>query len=115
MLEEPEKMKFRTLNIKEICNADIKFHHLLMNTLIVSTFSCTFEDFERDVTGFITDMGKEVVEDYEFVKVGLHKSHLLMNVIDLDALCAEMTSDQAKEWDKANNCTDTVYAIELIE
>jgi len=27
---------------------------------------------------------------------------------------AEMTSDAAKEWDKKNNCKDTVYAIELI-
>ena len=86
-----------------------------MNTLIISTFSCTFEDFKRDVTGFITDMGKEVVSNYEFVKVSDHKSHLLMNVLDMDSLCTEMTSDKAKEWDKANNCQDTVYGIELVE
>ncbi len=86
-----------------------------MNTLIISTFSCTFETFEKDVSGFITDMGKEVVSEYEFVKVNDHKSHLLMNVLDMDALCTEMTSDKAKEWDKANNCKDTVYGIELVE
>ena len=90
-------------------------YHLLMNTLIISTFSCTYETFEKDVSGFITDMGKEVVSDYEFVKVNNHKSHLLMNVINMDALCTEMTSDKAKEWDKANNCEDTVYGIELVE
>ena len=44
-----------------------------------------------------------------------HKSHLLMNDIDMDALFTEMTSDKAKEWDKANNCKDTVYGIELAE
>ena len=86
-----------------------------MNTLIISTFSCTFEEFKTGVSGFITAMGQEVVSEYEFVKVGEHKSHLLMNVLDMEALEAEMTSDAAKEWDKKNNCKDTVYAIELVE
>ena len=86
-----------------------------MNTLIISTFSCTFEEFKNDITGFITTMGVEVVSEYEFVKAGENKSHLLMKVLDMDALVAEMTSDAAKEWDKKNNCNDTVYAIELVE
>ena len=86
-----------------------------MNTLIISTFSCPFDSFKKDVTGFITDMGKEVVSDYEFVKVDEHKSHLLMNVLDMDELCKKMASDECTEWDKANNCKDTVYGIELVE
>ena len=85
-----------------------------MNTLIISTFSCTFEEFKTDVSGFITAMGKEVVSDYEFVQAGEHKSHLLMNVLDMNALCTEMSSDAAKEWDEKNNCKDTLYAIELV-
>ena len=60
-------------------------------------------------------MRQEVVSEYKFVQVGEHKSHLLMNVLDMEALEAEMTSDAAKEWDKKNNCKDTVYAIELVE
>jgi len=52
---------------------------------------------------------------YEFVKVNDQKSHLLMNVLNMDALCTEMTSDKAREWDKANNCEDIVYRIELVE
>ena len=51
-----------------------------MNTLIISTFSCTFEEFKNDVSKlFLEDMCKEFVTDYEFVKVNDHKSHLLMN------------------------------------
>ncbi len=46
-----------------------------MNTLIISTFSCTFASLKKDVTGFITEMGKEVVSDYKFVKVDKNKSH----------------------------------------
>ena len=115
MSEAPEELAFRYATLREICKAVEDCHHLLMNTLIISTFSCSFEDFERDVTGFIVDMGKEVVSNYEFVKVNDHKSHLLMNVLNMDALCTEMTSDKAKEWDKANNCEDTVYGIDLVE
>ena len=86
-----------------------------MNTLIISTFSCTFEDFKNDVTTlFLEEMCKEFVTDYEFVKVSEHKSHLLMNCTDLEKLGAEMESPIAKEWDKKNNCKDTVYYIELV-
>ena len=41
-----------------------------------------------------------MVSEYEFVQAGEHKSHLLMNVFDIKALEAEITSDAAKEWDK---------------
>ena len=60
-------------------------------------------------------MGQEVFSEYECVQADDHKSHLLMNVLDMEALEAEMTSDAAKEWDKKNNCKDSVYAIELVE
>ena len=72
-----------------------------MNTLIISTFSCTFEEFKNDVTTlFLEEMCKEFVTDYEFVKVNEHKSHLLMNCTDLEKLSTEMESPFAKEWDK---------------
>ena len=72
-----------------------------MNTLIISTFSCTFEEFKNDVTTlFLEEMCKEFVTDYEFVKVNDHKSHLLMNCTDLERLGDEMESPFAKEWDK---------------
>ena len=87
----------------------------IMNTLIISSFSCTFEEFKKDISGFINAMGFDVISEYEFVQAGEHKSHLLLNVLDMQALKAEMTSDAAKEWDKKNNCNDTVYTIELVE
>ena len=71
-----------------------------MNTLIISTFSCTFEEFKTDVSGFITAMGQEVVSEYQFVKAGENKSHLLMNVLDMEVLEAEMPSNASKVWDK---------------
>ena len=87
-----------------------------MNTLIISTFSCTFEEFKHDVTTlFLEDMCKEFVTDYEFVKVNDQKSHLLMNCTDLEKLGTTMEDPICKGWDKKNNCKDTVYAIELVE
>ena len=115
LLEEPEEIAFSTETFKEVCKPIQDCHHRLMNTLIISTFSCTFDSFKKDVTGFISDMGKEVVSAYEFVKVDEHKSHLLMNVLDMDELCKKMASDECSEWDKANNCKDSVYGIELVE
>ncbi len=86
-----------------------------MNTLIISTFSCTFEEFKNDVTTlFLEEMCKEFVTDYEFAKVNENKSHLLMNCTDLEKLGAVMTDPFVTEWDKKNNCRDTVYSIELV-
>lgn len=40
-----------------------------MNTLIISTYSRTFEEFKNDLTTlFLEEMCKEFVNDYEFVK-----------------------------------------------
>ena len=86
-----------------------------MNTLIISTFSCTFEEFKNDVTNlFIEDMCKEFITGYEFVKVNDHKSHLLMNCTNLEKLGAVMADPFVTEWDKKNNCKDTVYKLELV-
>ena len=41
--------------------------------------------------------------------------HLLMNVTDLEKLGTAMADPVAREWDKRNNCNDTVYKIELVE
>ncbi len=87
-----------------------------MNTLIISTFSCSFEEFKNDVsTLFLEDICKEFVTDYEFVKVSDHKSHLLMNCTSLEKLGAVMEDPFVTEWDEKNNCKDIVYSIELVE
>ena len=85
-----------------------------MNTLIISTFSCTFDKFKNDVTNlFLEDVCKEFVTDYEFVKVNDHKSHLLMNYTDSKTR-ATMEDPFAKNGIK-NNCVDIVYSINLVE
>ena len=88
----------------------------ILNTLIISTFSFSFEEFKNDLgTLFLEDMCKEFVTDYEFVKVNDHKSHLLMNYTSLEKLGAVMEDPFVIEWDKKNICKDTFYSIELVE
>ena len=64
-----------------------------MNTLIVSTFSCSFDSFKKDVTElFLEDICKEFVASYDFVKVEEYKYYLLLEVVDMGKLEAAMTS-----------------------
>ncbi len=63
--------------------------------------SGTFDSFKKDVTElFLEDICKEFVTAYEFVKIDEHKSHLLMNVVDMEKLEAAMTSPICVELDK---------------
>ena len=88
----------------------------ILNTLIISTFSCSFKEFKNDVsTLFLEDICKKFITDYEFVKVSDHKSHLLMKCNSLEKLGTVMEYPFVTEWDKTNNCKDTVYSIELVE
>ena len=87
-----------------------------MNTLIISTFSCTFEDFEKEITEkFFRCLVKDYESKYEIVKVNDHKAHTLIHITDMDKFGASLESDEAKEFDKRNNCKDTVYTLDIIE
>ena len=87
-----------------------------MNILIISTFSCSFEEFEKEITeNFFGSLVKDYVSDYEFVKVNDHKAHTLIHITDMDKFEVSLESDEAKEFDKRNNCKDFVYTFDLIE
>ena len=57
---------------------------------------------------------KKFISEYEIAEINEHKTAMFMNVTDMDALQALMTSPEMKEWDKANNCVDIVYSLEKI-
>ena len=86
-----------------------------MNTLIVSTFTCSFESFEKFVAEFHQEEGHKVVKEYELIKVDDGKSHLILEVTDLEGFGAATSSPEMKEWDKANGYKDTVYSLKLID
>ena len=43
-----------------------------------------------------------------------HKSIMVINVLDFEALEAFMTSDEMKEWDKENACVDTLHSMNIM-
>ena len=71
-----------------------------MNTLIISTFSCTFEEFEKEISeNFFGCLVNDYVSDYEFVKVNDHKAHTLIHMSDMDKFGASLESDATKKFD----------------
>ena len=84
-----------------------------MNLCIVSEYNCTFDDFaalveqsEEQVRAFLAD--------FELIKVHDHKSVMFVDCTDMEAFQAFMTTPEMKQWDEANGCVDTVYAMERV-
>ena len=86
-----------------------------MNTLIVSTFTCSFEAFEKFVADFHQEDGDKYVKEYELIKVNDVKSHLILQVTDHDGFGDARSTPEMKEWDKANGHEDNVHSLKLIE
>ena len=65
-----------------------------MNTLIISDFSCIFDEFEKEITeNFFCCFVKDYVSDYEFVKVNDIKSYTLIHITDMDRFGTSLESD----------------------
>ena len=85
-----------------------------MNVCIVSTYSCTFDQFKELVDESMEE-AKAFMSEYELVRVNEHKSIMLVNVHDMEKMQAFMTTPEMQEWDKVNNCVDHVYSMERVK
>ena len=81
-----------------------------MNTCIISTFNCSFEDFKNKVEEQRSEWSK-FIDDYEIAKVNENKSIMLMNVFDFESMQKFMTTEEMQKWDADNGCVDTVYSM----
>ena len=59
-------------------------------------------------------MWGQYVENWSIAKVDEHKSIMVINVLDFEALEAFMNSDEMKEWDKENACVDTLHSMNIM-
>ena len=82
-----------------------------MNTLIVSTFDCSFEYFDKFVADFHKKEGSKYVEKYELINVNENKSHLILEVNDLEGFAAATSTPEMKNWDKENGYKDICYSL----
>ncbi len=85
-----------------------------MNLCVVSTFDCTVDDFRAMMKEYEEDM-RTCVSDWEIAMVNDHKVVTMLNVTDMDAVIAIMSSPKMLERDAANNDVDVVYSLEQID
>ena len=85
-----------------------------MNLCVVSTFDCTVDDFRAMMKEFEEEM-RTCVSDWEMAVVNDHKVVTMLNVTDMDAVIAIMSSPKMLEWDAENNDVDVVYSLEKID
>ena len=52
--------------------------------------------------------------EWEVAVVNDHKVMIMVNVTDMDAFVAVMSSPKMTEWDAANNNVDVIYSLEKI-
>ena len=84
-----------------------------MNLCVVSSFSSTADDFKSMVKEFEEEF-PGVVSEYEIAVVNDHKVVTMLNVLDMDAFVALMSSPKMVEWDTANNNVDVIYSLEQV-
>ena len=84
-----------------------------MNTCIISTFDCTFDEFKKKVESDRNVWG-QYVENWSIAKVDEHKSIMVMKVLDFEALEAFMVTDEMVAWDKENGCVDMLYSMDAL-
>ena len=82
---------------------------------IICTFDCSFQNYEETVDQWVKEQGDGIVIDYDLVKINDHKSHSFYTVSSLEEFAKMLDTEWAREWDKANNCKDIVYKLELVE
>ena len=74
-----------------------------------------FNNFEEPDEQWVKEQGDGIVLDFDLVKINDHKSHSFYTVSSLKEFAKMLDSEWAREWDKANNCKDIVYKLELVE
>ena len=85
----------------------------MQKLFIVCTFDCSFQYYEETIDHWVKEQADGTVIDYDLVKVNYHKSHSFSSFSSLEDFAKMLDTSWAKEWDKANNCRDIVYKLEL--
>ena len=82
---------------------------------IICTFIYSFQYYKETVDQWVKEQGDGIVLHYDLVKINECKSHSFYNVSSLKEFVKMLGTEWAREWDKANNCKDIVYKLEIVE
>ena len=61
-------------------------------------------------------MGKRegIVIDFELIKINDRKFHSFYTISNLEEFLRMLDTEPAGEWDKANNCNEIIYKLQLV-
>ena len=88
---------------------------LMEKLFIICSFDCSFQYYKETVKQWVKEQGEGIVIDYELIKINEHKSHSFYTVSSLEEFLIMLDTEWAREWDKANNCKDIIYKMQLVE
>ena len=83
--------------------------------LVLFQWNHLFRHYEETFDEWVKEQGDGILSDYDLVTINDHKSHSFYTVSSLEDFAKMLDTEWAREWDKANNCRDIVYKLELIE
>ena len=78
-------------------------------------FDCSFQHFKKKVWQWVKEQIDGIIIDYDLVKINEHKSHPFYTILRLEDFLMTLNIEQGMEWNKAYNCNNIVYKLELIE
>ena len=81
---------------------------------IISNFDCSFHYYEETVKQWVKEQGEGIVIDFELIKINEHKSHSFYTISNLEEFLRILDTERAREWDKANNCKEIIYKLQLV-
>ena len=81
---------------------------------IICNFDCSFHYYEETFKQLVKEQGEGIVIDFELIKINDHKSHSLYTVSNLEEFLRILDTEQAREWNKANNCREIIYKLRLV-
>ena len=87
----------------------------MQKLFILYSFDCSFQYYEDTIEQWVKEQEDGIDIDYDLVKINDHKSHSFYTVSSLEDFAKMLDTEWAREWDKANNCKDIVYKLELVE
>ena len=79
------------------------------------SFDCSFQYFKETFKHWVKDKGEGIVIDYELIKINDHKIHLFYAVSSLEEFLIMLDTEWVREWDKAYDCKNIIYKMQLVE
>lgn len=95
--------------------AYIEWDYTVITSMVEAQGWTLPEHDSKEWVQFNDELGEGIVIDYELVKINDHRSHSFYTVKSLEEFSGMLDTEWAREWDKANNCKDIIYKLELVE